>query len=107
MKGHIDFNEKKRLKIAFFTHWYFPEKIGCSTRVDNYCKTFSKYYDVDIICPIPAFPFGKPFFFSASKLPPETYRWMLRDGGAMSEATLMLEPKAWWFECCLPRVFHA
>ena len=53
MKEHIDFNEKKRLKIAFFTHWYFPEKIGCSTRVDNYCKTFSKYYDVDIICPVP------------------------------------------------------
>jgi colanic acid biosynthesis glycosyl transferase WcaI len=58
--------KKKGIKIAFFTHWYFPEKIGCSSRVYNYCTSFSKYYDVDIICPFPAFPFGT--FNKQSKL---------------------------------------
>ena len=50
--------KQKRIKIVFLTHWYYPEKIGCSSRVNNFCTSLSKHYDVDIICPFPAFPFG-------------------------------------------------
>ena len=58
-------------RIMAGTLRHFPEKIGCSSRVHNYCTSLSKHYDVHVICPIPAFPFGT--FKKQSKLIQKRY----------------------------------
>jgi hypothetical protein len=46
-------------KVIIFTHVFLSETVGGASRIYEMARLLQQFYDIDIVCPPPTYPFAK------------------------------------------------